>query len=186
MRTKLILLLLLCQNAIIYSQDGAFMGYHFSIKFEQFQPKESSDSIVSVSFYKNVNALPNSNRSKQTSIHLMKNDLDSASFAVSEGHSFIGSSPQMITPPTLFMNIEIERKYTDGAIVHYIKTIPILFVVPLKNFARIALTEVNVQSYLGVPSDEIAIRVLSETTFEIVDQSGLETRPVLGTLIRFE
>lgn len=186
MRTRIMLLLLLCQNCLVYAQDGAFMGYQFSIQFDQFQPKDSNDSIVSVVFYRNVTALSRSKGREQKTNHLLRSDLDSAFFVVSEGHSFIGSSPKTITPPTLFMNIEIQRRYADGTRIKYIKTIPILFDAPMKNFAQIALTNVNIQPYLGISSGEIALRVLSESTFEIIDQTSLETQPMMHTLLRYD
>lgn len=186
MRTRILLLYIVCQSAFTFSQDGAFEGYLFSIQFEQFQPKESSDSIVSVTFYRNTTALPKPHDRSTGTMQLIKNDLDSAHFKLTEGHSFIGSSPRTITPPTLFISIEIARNFEDGTRMYYVKTIPIIFAVPLENFAQIDLTEVKIRSHLGVSKDEIAIQVLSETTFEIVDQSNLDPKPAMQTLLRFE
>lgn len=169
-----------------FSQDGAYVGYNLAIRFEGFEPADSMDSILYVEFYKDADWIESPEDLKNRSRGLVKYDLKAAYFQLSEGVSFIGSSPKTIKPPTIIMKIGMRRNFGAGETIDHVKIIPIVFDTPLKNFAQISLTGVNINSYLKIPSDQIAIKVLSSGSFEIVTQKSLETQPVINTLIRFD
>lgn len=186
MNFKLILLLFLWQNTFVFSQDGAFWGYSFSIQFESLKPIDSNDSIVSLELYKNSNHISKSQGSTQCSFNLLSHDLDSAFFVVAEGCSFIGSSPTKIKPPTIILRFGIRRKVNNGSSINYFKIIPIVFDEFPESFAVISLFHVEINHFSGIPSDDIVIKVVSKNSYEIIEQESLEVKPVINTLLRFE
>lgn len=162
------------------------MGYHLTIQFDSFELADTTDSIILVEFYKNADWLENVNDLKSRTRNLLKYDLDSTKFELSEGASFIGSSPKTITPPTIMLKINMRRNFGTGETIDYVKVIPIVFDTPLKNFAQVSLTNINIGAYLKIPSEQIAIRVLSSDSFEIVSQNSLIRKPEINTLVKFD
>ena len=169
----------------MYAQDGAFQGYHLRLQFEKFEPV-ASDSIMYVEFYKNASEIESSLENKNRYIELIKSDLDSACFELAEGVHFIGSSPKTILPPTIIMKVGVRRHSSSGITMDYEKMVLIVFNVPLENFARISLMDININTYLQMPDESIAIKVLSKDSYEIVPQETMMVKPVFNTLVKFD
>ena len=84
------------------------------------------------------------------------------------------------------MKVHVGRNLDTGETIEYVKVIPMVFETPLKNFAQISLTNIKISHYLKIPSEQIAIRVLSNDSFEIVPQGSLISKPRINTLVKFD